>query len=251
MCMLFVKPSNFTLPKPYFDSLKDHNGDGVSCYDLETGELFQTLNYDKAHQYLVDNHKSNLIVHFRYGTSGEKSLSQLHGWKILNGRYSFFHNGMLSTFKGDKEKGLSDTQEFVQMVNTWEGVNIEDVVLYLEEFEKGSRFLIVDNETKKIITPNCAIWQRKINIEGTDIRFSNNYAIDWHLLQDNGHLKTKFNPDQYDLLTGYCDEEDLTDAENDMLAELSFIVQGSSLKDLIDFVTVNPEIAALYLKRDY
>lgn len=252
MCMLFIKPKGLTLPKPYFESLQAHNADGVSCYNLETGELFQTLDYNEARDFLANNHDSQLVVHFRYGTSGEKSIEQLHGWKILNDRYTFFHNGMLTTFKGDPSRGLSDTQQLIEMFDCWEGASIEDIIFYLEDFESKSRFLIIDNETKEVLMPKCAQWANPIMIEGKEVQFSNTYAIDWHLQQDNGHLKPiKFNSMENLYIVDYDDEDDITDAERDMLSELSFIIQECSLKDLVHFITVNPETTALYLKSEF
>ena len=259
MCMLFIKPENLTLPKAYFDSLQDHNADGVSCYDLKTGELFQTLSYDEAEKYLASKHADDLVVHFRFGTSGEKSLEQLHGWKILNDQYTFFHNGMLNTFKGDPDRGLSDTQQFVEMVDYWEDGTIEDVVAYLEAYEQGSRFLIINNETKELIKPKCATWAKPITIEGVEVQFSNNYAIDWHLQQNDGHkVKRKSFKSQYQgfVANSYFvgeeeDSDSYTEVEQDMISELEFIISDHTLKDLVDFITVNPEIAALYLKKEY
>lgn len=250
MCMLFIKPKNLTLPKAYFDSLREQNNDGVSCYDLETGEIFKTLDYDEAYRYLNDNHDSHLVVHFRFGTSGKKSIHQLHGWKILNDKYTFFHNGVLNTFKGDVKLGLSDTQQLVKMFNHCSGITIDEVVNYLETYEKTSRFLIIDNETKSVIKPKCAQWANPIKIEGVEVQFSNTYAIDWYLQQDDGHL-VKSNKKYNSGFNSYDDENDYTEAESDMINELEYILHSHTLKDLVDFVTVNPEIVALYLKKEH
>jgi hypothetical protein len=257
--MLFVKPENLTLPKAYFDSLREHNADGVSCYDLKTGELFQTLDYKEAEKYLAAKHADELVVHFRFGTSGEKSLEQLHGWKILNDQYTFFHNGMLNTFKGDADRGLSDTQQFVEMLDYWKDGTIEDVVSYLEAYEQSSRFLIVNNETKEVIKPKCAAWAKPIQIEGVEVQFSNNYAIDYHLQKNDGHKvkRQPFKSQHWGFMPNphFVDDEDdsdnYTEVEQDMINELEFIISDHTLKDLVDFITVNPEIAALYLKKEY
>lgn len=250
MCMLFIKPSELTLPSVYVESLWDNNSDGLSTYNVKSKELFQTLDYDEALQHLNDNHDNELIVHFRFGTSGKKSLSQLHGWEILNGKYRFFHNGVLSTFKGNKE--LSDTQQLIQMFNTFKDCTLDKIISYLETFEQNSRFLIVEIETGKIIKPNCAKWNNPINIDGVSLQFSNSYAIDWYLLQDDGHLQKPFKQPMYDSFYSpfINDQDDFTDAEYDLMMELEFLIQEGTTKELTDFITVNPEVAAFLLKRD-
>lgn len=258
MCMLFIKPKNLTLPEQYLDSLNDHNADGVSIYNLNDKELFKTLDYDAACDYLEKNHDNELIVHFRFGTSGKKSEDQLHGWDILGGKYKFFHNGVLSTFKGNKD--FSDTQQLVNMFNATDGLTLEHVVKYLESFEKSSRFLIVENDTNKITIPNCAKWENPILINGVSVKFSNSYAIDWYLLQDEGHTKkptfSRFNnslwDDGYDYDFSNIDDDcdNLTDGEHDLLMELDYMIHNCNTKELRDFIATNPEIAAYYLKNE-
>lgn len=185
MCMLFIKPENLVLPRAYFDSLQANNEDGVSFYNFATRELFKTLDYDIAYNYLVENKDNKLITHFRFGTSGNASLDQLHGWDVVNGEYHFFHNGVMSTFSGTKD--LSDTQQFVQFVNMSK-YSLQQIVNFLEVFETGSRFMLVHKETQEVIIPNCAGWAKEIKIDGCPVIFSNTYAIDRRLQCDDGHL---------------------------------------------------------------
>lgn len=264
MCMLFIKPKNLTLPIQYLESLKEHNADGVSVYNLESSELFKTLDYNEAFDYLNGSHDKQLVVHFRFGTSGENTEDQLHGWEILKGEYLFFHNGMLSTFKGDKAKGLSDTQQFVNFVNTHDNFTLNDVIEYLEIFETNSRFLIVKKSDNSVITPKCAKWNSPIKINDASVQFSNTYAIDWHLLEDDGHLieRPMFNKysnynakysfsNMYDEFDDY-ENDDLESnlAEDDLLFELENLIYHHTYKDVVNFITVNPEITATYLKRN-
>ena len=232
MCMLFVKPENFTLPENHFNSLWDYNPDGLSIYNFAEKRIFQTLDINKAKSYLDDNHDVQLVVHFRLGTSGKKSLDQLHGWDILNKKYKFFHNGILKTFKGNKE--LSDTQQLVNMFNTMPDLTIQDVVNYLEQFETTGRFLIVDVSNNSVIRPNCAEWHDVINIDGTEIQYSNDYAIDWSLI--NGDI------DQYLF--------DHDEGDESSMMELDYLIHNGTTKELIDYITVNPSAAAYYLKSE-
>ena len=264
MCMLFIKPKSLVLPDAYFNSLKEHNADGVSCYDLESGKLFQTLDYNEAKDYLNGSYDKNLVVHFRYGTSGKNTIKQLHGFSICNDEYVFFHNGVLSTYTGDIKKGLSDTQEFVNEVNA-KKVPIDGVILFLEKFERSSRFLIVKKSDNSIIIPNCAKWNKPIKINDVSVQFSNTYAVDTHLLQDEGHtIEKPLYPDYaryYRQSSASWADEDLADFDNDLEIEATFAEQTlmdelenllcfHTTKDVIDFITVNPEIATMLLQKE-
>lgn len=259
MCMLFIKPENLTLPMVYFNSLKSHNADGVSVYNLSNGQLFKTMSYEKALEHLNALHDDELVVHFRFGTSGKSTEKQLHGWGIVNNEYSFFHNGVMSTFNGDKAKGLSDTQQFVNYVNS-KKLSINEVVNYLELFEKGSRFLIVKKSDNSIITPNCAKWNDEIYIENAPIKFSNSYAIDFHLLQDDGHKKPKSNWSRNDIYNMWDDDVDyssfnddgvLTSFELSLIVELDELIKFSNKAAVKAFIIDYPEIAAIYMIGDY
>lgn len=265
MCMLFIKPKNLTLPKQYLESLYENNSDGLSCYDLESGELFQTMSKKKGFNFLNNSHDKELIVHFRYGTAGKKTVDQLHGWEILKGQYRFFHNGMLKTFNGTKD--LSDTQQLIDFINSIPEMTIDSVVKMLENLEKSSRFLIVNTETKEVIKPNCAEWNDDILINGVPVMFSNTYAIDYHLLQDEGHTIERINKkhlsfsnssfynfndfndyDDCDSDYDYSSINQLSEFEQDMIQELDYIVSTGTHKEIVDYITVNPESAALYIR---
>lgn len=155
--MLFVKPSNFTLPKNYFDSLHKKNPDGLSFYNKTCDTLFKTMDYEEGYNYLLDNHNHEIVCHFRLGTSGDSTIDQLHGFSVCNDEYLLFHNGVLSSIHGDTFEGVdrSDTQV---LVHIFKEESVERLIAYLEKHERGSRFLIVNKETKEYIIPNCAVW---------------------------------------------------------------------------------------------
>ena len=258
MCMLFIKNEGLVLPNEYFDSLQHHNADGVSIYHFKSKKTFKFLDYDLAQKALEKFKDDKCIVHFRFGTSGQNGYDQLHGWEILNNEYVFFHNGVLSTFSGDKEKGLSDTQQLINMIEEMKDtLTINDIVKYLETFEKSSRFLIVKKSDNSVIIPNCAKWANVIKIDGIDLQFSNNYAIDFYLQQDDGHLQPKPKYSKYDMWDDYHDDlyddygncqRDELNAEDELIYELDYIKHNGTLKELEQFITVNPDAAALYIR---
>ena len=226
--MLFIKPQNLELPIAYHKSLWKNNSDGVSIYNLDCNELYQSLDFNDVYDYLINNASDEMIVHYRFGTSGLKSKEQLHGW-IVAENYHFFHNGVLKTFKGDEKQ--SDTQQLVKYFNE-NNFDLYEIVNYLEKQEQSSRFLLVNKDTNEIVKPNCAKWNDPtIFNDGHEIVFSNTYAIDYHLLkQDNDFDYSNF------------------DSDFNYLDEVEFIVKNSSIKELTDFVIENPDLIADYLK---
>ena len=227
MCMLFVKPADFSMNDDYFLSLWEHNPHGLSAYNLGDGQLFKTMDCDVAYGYLLDNHESELVVHFRFATSGQKTIEQLHGFSICNDDYLLFHNGMLKGFAGNDL--VSDTQELAIF---FAKKSIDYVIDYLEMNEKTSRFLLVEKDTGKVIQPKCANWNNPTFFDcGKSITFSNSYAIDFELLKLNDEYDTW----GYDYQVG------------DEMLELEYIISTGDKKLLNDFVIVNPEIVADYL----
>ena len=179
MCMLFVKPENFSLPKNYFDSLKSKNADGLAFYNKKTKSVFKTLDYKLGWDYLEANRECEIVVHFRFGTSGENTVDQLHGFPVCNNEYLLFHNGILNSVDANEDEGLSDTQV---LVHIFRDEPVERLVKYLEEHERTSRFLLVNTKDNEFIIPKCAKWNGDATIDGTHIIFSNSYAIDYRLL---------------------------------------------------------------------
>lgn len=197
MCMLFIKPENFTLPQNYFDSLKARNSNGLAMYNKKTGEVVKTLDYKEGLKYLTKHHDSEIVCHFRYATSGEKSIEQVHGWEVCDGEYILFHNGVLTTLHGDGWKVKNPRSDTQQLVHLFQHESVERLVSYLERFERTSRFLIVNKKTREYIIPKCATWNGSATIDGTKIEFSNNYAIDYRLL-DGGFRGSYWDDYGYD-----------------------------------------------------
>jgi len=170
-----------------------------------------------------------MVVHYRFGTSGKSTEAQLHGFNIVNNEYLLFHNGVLKSFQGDAIN--SDTQNMINYFNS-NNYDLFEVIQHLETQEKSSRFLIVNKKTSEVIKPNCAVWNDATIIDGYNVQFSNSYAIDYDLLG----FSDSFYSDNYD-----CDDYD------EML-ELEYLIQNGTRKELVNFVQVNPDLVAEYLK---
>ena len=240
MCMLFIKPKSLVLPAKYHDSLWDKNSDGMSVWNKQKKSLFKTLCKKEAYDYLVQNAESELVIHYRYGTSGKTTLAQLHGFDIIDNNYLLFHNGVLSSFKGTGD--LSDTQNLVYYFNE-NGYDLYEVIDYLEKYERSSRFLIVDKRTNEIHKPKCSRWNDVTLINGYEVIFSNSYAIDHDLLGFDGWYF-----DGYDLKYDHKYDHKYDMLDNPDFEELDYIINSCSEKVLIDFIQCNPEIIAQYLK---
>ena len=230
MCMLFIKPKNLVLPANYHESLWDKNSDGLSVWNKSNKTLFKTLCKNEAYQYLIENAQSELIVHYRFGTSGKSTIEQLHGFDVVEGKYSLFHNGVLSSFIGDKEK--SDTQNMIKYFNN-QNFDLYEIIKYLEKYESNSRFLIVDKSTNEIHKPNCAKWNDVTLIDGYEVRFSNSYAIDYNLLGFDDWYFDSYSDDFLD---------------NPDFMELDYLINSADEKELLSFIQCNPEVVAEYLK---
>lgn len=224
MCMLLLKPAFYTLPDDYLNSLWDNNPHGLSAINTETNEIFKTMNKIEAIDYLKAEYESELIVHFRFSTSGAKTLDQLHCFDVGNGLY-LFHNGILNSFKGDNFE--SDTQK---LAKHFKGKTLIEMVQYLEIHEQNSRFIIYDAKSKEIHQPDCALWHDHVMPDGQAICFSNTYAIDTDLL--------------------FPDYENIGKDGYFELEYLIFDVDNTKLVELGDYIANNPDLVAKYL-RDY
>lgn len=229
MCMLFIKPKHLALPAKYHESLWDKNSDGLSVWNKTNKTLFKTLCKNEAYQYLIENAEDELIVHYRFGTSGKSTLEQLHGFDVVDGKYSLFHNGVLSSFIGSDE--ISDTQNMIKYFNN-SNFDLYEIIKYLEKYESSSRFLIVDKTTNEIHKPNCAKWNDVTLIDGYEVRFSNTYAIDYGLLG--------FDDWYFDYDNDFLDNPDF--------AELDYLINSANDNELLSFIQCNPEVVAEYLK---
>lgn len=239
MCMLFIKPSDFALPETYFKSLWAKNSDGLSAYNMQSRELYKTLVKTEAWQYIQDNAENELILHFRFGTSGNNTLDQLHGFNVGNDEYYLFHNGVLSSYKGCKD--FSDTQ---YLASYFKDKSLSDMISFLEQNEKGSRFILLEKSTNNIYKPNCAKWNEPTVFNcGTEISFSNTYAIDWHLLGFGNQWSSFDLNTSYKSVAGFYDDEEF---DNDFY-ELDYYIQQGDKQSIKDFVYNHPDIVADYL----
>lgn len=118
MCVIIAKAKSVNAPT--IKTIKDAinaNPDGFSIVWAHDGKLetFKTMKANEMIDYytkhFVELDKNAFVFHARIATNGSKGLKNCHGWKTLNGRAAFFHNGVLSLrSRGD----MTDSETFLR-----------------------------------------------------------------------------------------------------------------------------------------
>lgn len=247
MCMLFRKTSKVTLPESYYNDLWSHNSDGLGIWNFSQKKLVKTMSKSKGWKYIQDHQKDDLMIHFRFATSGDKNCQLAHPFYVGENKI-LFHNGVLNTFRGTFEK--SDTWQLAQAFKE-SGATTKQMVNWLEKNERSSRFVIIDTVTNEVTTPNCAAWHcHKLPDDGGEINFSNTYAISSTILYGYGKSRWWANDDDYyygSKTTTYPKTPSvdlLTEAGKDTLEDydelMNALAKGYNTKDLLALVAQNP-----------
>ena len=221
MCQMFFKPAGLVVTDNLFDSVWFANSDGFGAYSFADKSVFKTLDYNAAKQYLADNAQNNLFCHFRYATGGSVSLDNIHPFDT--GRYIIFHNGILSGIKPTRIK--SDT---AVLADTLKGAPLSAIKKELSA-QYSSRFYIVDKKANKGFSIDTGAKWYQCN--DTGILFSNSYAFCWDIL-DN------YLTDSPTIESNYYGPDDLE----------SLLKHNASKIELVDFISKNPDSAAVLLR---
>lgn len=222
MCQMFFKQAGMVVTDNLFDSVWYANSDGFGAYSFADKAVFKTLDYNAAKQYLADNAQNDLFCHFRYATGGSVSLDNVHPFDT--GRYIIFHNGILSGIRPTRIK--SDTSVLADMLK---GAPLSAIRQELSA-QYSSRFYIVDKKHNKGFSIDTgAKWYA---CKDTGILFSNSYAFCWDIL-DN--YLTDNSPT---IESNYYGPDDLE----------SLLKHNASKIELVDFISKNPDSAAVLLR---
>ena len=222
MCQMFFKQAGMVVTDNLFDSIWAANSDGFGAYNFADKTVFKTLDYNAAKKYIADNAQNDLFCHFRYATGGQISLENIHPFDT--GHYIVFHNGVLSGIKPTAVK--SDTAVLSEQLN---GASLSAIKQALSA-QYSSRFYIVDKKANKGFSIDTgAKWYQ---CKESGILFSNSYAFCW------------------DILDNYLSDNSLTNEGNyygpDDLESL--LKHNSSKSELVDFISKNPDSAAVLLR---
>ncbi len=116
MCIIIAKHAGkkFNMDKVKFSQKSNEDGYGVMWYDgiLQT---YHTMDFDEFLEFLESKgnlEQFNAVIHLRYATVGETTISGCHPFDIGIGQ--MMHNGTIYSFKPpfkDKDKTKSDSSE--------------------------------------------------------------------------------------------------------------------------------------------
>lgn len=126
MCVILI--GNIT--KQQHETAKRQNPDGFSVYTAEYG-----LIKSPTAKQVEDAIGKFAIWHYRIGTSGTKTGSNIHPFKICRNKYLLYHNGILGEGLGK----LSDTHA---LAKTLADVSLRTACSIVEALSEGQRFVI-------------------------------------------------------------------------------------------------------------
>lgn len=237
--MMLIKPASFTLPQNYIDSLWMRNSHGFGAYCFTTKTIFKTLDKSEAETYLSNNHANELFIHFRMATGGQKSLDNVHPFK-LGHDLVLFHNGIMQT---TVDNGImSDTAQYAlywrnQLSDhtTLRDTHLNAIISDLELNEQWSRFTIIDTTNNEAYYPNCAEWYTHTTGDNVELMFSNTYAISSSILYGSSKANV-----WDDYVYNYNDLDWRNDAQNEenlVIQEMQQMIDdGCSHADLTAFI---------------
>lgn len=130
MCLAIFKPAGIEAPEDHLRAGWIANSDGGGYAYIDNGKIVVCKGFAKLAEFLEaykkdeEAHKgSPFLIHFRIRSAGAKSLDNTHPFQFEHG--ALIHNGTMSGFSTDWEKGPSDTKLFTDKygkVLTYENV---------------------------------------------------------------------------------------------------------------------------------
>jgi glutamine amidotransferase len=119
MCIAILQPKGKEVSSECLEESWKSNPDGAGLAYSENGvlkiykELYSFDNFYKEYREVMERAKSNMLVHFRIGTSGEKDEINCHP-HIANSDMVVIHNGIFRCVDVPKDSPISDTAIFTR-----------------------------------------------------------------------------------------------------------------------------------------
>src|SRR5574343_1478878 len=142
MCIIIVSPKGAKISKNSLKNSWHSNPDGAGYMFERDGQIIIKKELKKFKKFLAmlkedreENPNKNFIIHFRIGTSGGKTLENLHPFRV-NDNLAFAHNGIISKHEV-KGSSMNDTRHFKREV--------------LQPLENGQKGVIFTPHIKKLI----------------------------------------------------------------------------------------------------
>ena len=127
MCMLLYRPEGLEIgiPDRWIDHFWERNSDGFGAFWLDAGggiEIKRTMDKTEARDIVkwIVEHKVEAGMHWRHGTSGSKTMPNVHPFVLHHGkggkaRFVLAHNGVMGEWQQyASDKDASDTRGFIE-----------------------------------------------------------------------------------------------------------------------------------------
>lgn len=172
MCIIAIKPKNVKMfSDKTIETMFENNPDGAGYmyYDNKLRKVivkkgFMTLKEFKKELKKQDFTKTNLILHFRIGTSGKNDKLNCHPYPIYEKNalsaktnLAMAHNGILHDYTPAKNSEINDTQVFIRSVlrNLNKGfLNNDDMKFLIEELIGANKLAFLDSNNKVTLIGN-------------------------------------------------------------------------------------------------
>lgn len=224
MCCIIYTPKGWvTIPLDHMRNAHKRNDDGWGFMYAQDGKIIMDRDVTKHDDFLARlkavPEDQELVVHFRFGTSGSKGKEMAHPFPVFeddegNCTLAMMHNGVIaSTFKPDYKEGLSDTavmiRDFIQPLLLDDPGRVEN-----ENFQKAVGAMLGNPNKLVFLTGAGKIIM--VNAEQGDWKdgrwYSNTYSIEsdtpracgQHIGGYQGHNSSR-HPYNSDFWDGYDD----------------------------------------------
>lgn len=174
MCVIVYKKENINISQDIIEKCyrKNPDGAGIAIKRENTFEVFKGLfSPQEVWNNVQNNMDTEMIIHFRLGTSGLKNSDMCHPFPIkkrIRNRAHFkcsdllFHNGVLTEYSWPGDK--SDTYIFSKILAK---VNEFDQLYLLEKYISSNRFVYIKNAFPMLLGK----WEEKNGIYYSNLRW--------------------------------------------------------------------------------
>jgi len=157
MCVIVIKPANFTLSTTDVRNMYARNSDGVGVMYAVNGAIRTAKALPMTAQEAVDfvalnaPHERECVLHFRFATHGLPALENTHPFFILDG-LALVHNGVLPFSQSDCGEG-TDTELYIASYlrpllslarDPLEMAGSPEFIEIIGEHIAGSKFVMLD-----------------------------------------------------------------------------------------------------------
>lgn len=216
MCIIAIKPKGMKMfDKKTIDTMFINNpdGSGYMYYDSKSKKVvikkgFMTSKALMKSLNEKDLTKTNVILHFRIGTSGYFDKMNCHPYPIYDTNklecktdIAMAHNGILQGYIPPKISDINDTQVFIQNVlrNLKKGFQYDtDKLMLIEELIGTNKFAFLDSKNQITLIGNF--------IEDGGYIYSNTSYKPKYAYQNSVVVTKDTKIDDYDFWKDYDDE---------------------------------------------